>query len=57
MRLVFTLGRMTIFDFTLFNIEDPVVTEEPDVVVVHHYNDNEDDDKKDGPEEDLFGKG
>jgi hypothetical protein len=54
MRLVFTLGRMTVFDFTLFDINDGV-TNDPDVVVVHHYNDDEDEDHtNDGPD-DLFG--
>jgi hypothetical protein len=55
MRFVLTIGRMTLFDFTLFRIEEVTPMDDPDVVVVHHYNDGEDDeDKPDGP--DLFGK-
>lgn len=56
MRFVFTIGRMTLIDFTFFRIDEPVLTDDPDVVVVHHYNDEEqdDEDKPDGP--DLFGK-
>lgn len=49
MRLLLTIGRMTIVDFSLFRIDEPV--EEPDVIVVHHHTD--DDDESDGP--DLFG--
>ena len=53
MRLVFTIGRMTLIDISLFAIQE--VETDPDVVVVHHYNDDEEDTKKpDGPE-DLFG--
>lgn len=52
MRFLFTLGRMTVFDFTLFRIEE--VTGDPDVVVVHHYNEGDEEDKPDGPG-DLFG--
>lgn len=51
MRFLFTLGRVTIFDFTLFRIDDPIP--EPDVVVVHHHTD--DDDEPDPG--DIFGKG
>jgi hypothetical protein len=43
---------MTLFDFTLFRIDEP--QEDPDVVVVHHYNDDEDEEKPDGPG-DMFG--
>lgn len=49
MRLQFTLGRMVVFDFTMFEIAEP--EDKPDVVVVHHYSDDEDDDKPD----DIFG--
>ena len=56
MRLVLTLGRMTVFDFTLFAINEDNISNDPDVVVVHHYNDDEDEEHKDGPD-DLFGKG
>lgn len=49
MRFVWTIGRLTIFDFTLFKVDEP--SENADVVVVHHYNDDEE--KPDGP--DLFG--
>lgn len=50
MRFLLTMGRMTIFDFRLFEIDDQS-TEEPDVIVVHHH----EDDEEDGP--DMFGKG
>lgn len=50
MRFVWTIGRLTLIDFSFFRIED--TEEDPDVVVVHHYN-NEGDDENDGP--DLFG--
>lgn len=50
MRFVWTIGRLTLFDFTLFRIDEP--NEEPDVVVVHHYNDEED---KPNDEPDMFG--
>lgn len=50
MRLLLTIGRMTIVDVSLFRIDEPV--EEPDVIVVHHHTDD-DDDESDGP--DLFG--
>jgi hypothetical protein len=53
MRFVLTFGRLTLFDFTLFQIKE--LENDPDVVVVHHYNDGEDEDKTDGPG-DLFGK-
>lgn len=49
MRFVWTIGRLTLFDFTLFRIDE--VEGEPDVVVVHHYNDEEE--KPDEP--DMFG--
>lgn len=49
MRFLLTMGRMTIFDFRLFEIDES--TEEPDVIVVHHH----EDDEEDGP--DMFGKG
>lgn len=52
MRFLLTIGRVTIFDFTLFRIDDG--TENPDVIVVHHHED-EGNDENDGP--DLFGKG
>jgi hypothetical protein len=58
MRFVLTMGRMTLFDFTLFQIQDDITQiDNPDVVVVHHYNDPDDDgeDKPDGPT-DFFGK-
>lgn len=50
MRFVWTIGRVTLIDFSLFKFEED--KEEPDVVVVHHYKDEEEDN---GP--DLFGKG
>ena len=50
MRFLFTMGRLTIFNFVLFEIDDNP-TEEPDIVVVHHH--DTDDDESDGP--DLFG--
>lgn len=53
MRFLFTIGRVTIIDFTLFRIDDPI--DDPDVVVVHHHNTDDDGDESDGP--DLFGKG
>ncbi len=53
MRFLFTVGRVTIFDFTLFRIDDPIP--DPDVVVVHHH-EADDDDENDGPG-DIFGKG
>lgn len=52
MRFIFTIGRVTIFDFTLFHIGE--LEDKPDVVVVHHYDDDEDKPEPDGP--DLFGK-
>lgn len=52
MRFLITLGRVTVIDFTLFRIDDPI--DAPDVVVVHHHNLEED---EDGPEDDLFGRG
>jgi len=52
MRFLLTIGRFTIFDFTLFRIDDNEVIEQPDVIVVHHH---EEDDES-GPE-DIFGKG
>lgn len=51
MRFLLTFGRLTLFDFTLFRIDDP--HDDSDVVVVHHYQDDEDEEKPDGP--DLFG--
>lgn len=52
MRFLLTMGRVTIFDFTLFRIEEP--PKEPDVIVVHHH--EEGDDENEGPG-DIFGKG
>lgn len=51
MRFLFTMGRMTIFDFKLFEIDNET-NEQPDVIVVHHH---EEEDEDDGP--DLFGTG
>lgn len=51
MRFLFTIGRMTIFDFKLFEIDDNEIVEQPDVIVVHHHEEEDD-----GPE-DIFGKG
>ena len=57
MRIVWTIGRMTVFDFTLFDINDGVASD-PDVVVVHHFNDTDDENEdKEGPNDDLFGRG
>jgi hypothetical protein len=58
MRLLWTIGPLTIFDVTLFNIESEptrVIESSGDVVVVHHYHDEEDEDgpSQEGP--DLFG--
>lgn len=52
MRFLLTIGRVTIFDFTLFRIDEET---EPDVIVVHHHEDD-DDDNNDGSG-DIFGKG
>jgi hypothetical protein len=52
MRFLLTIGRLTIFDFRLFEIDD-AEQQEPDVIVVHHH---EEDDESDGPG-DIFGKG
>jgi hypothetical protein len=49
MRFTLVLGRFTVFDFTLFQINDP--PDNPDVVVVHHYNDGDEEEKPD----DMFG--
>jgi hypothetical protein len=54
MRFLLTLGRVTVFDFTLFRIDEPIP--QPDVVVVHHHNDEDGNDETDGPG-DIFGKG
>lgn len=51
MRFLLTIGRVTIFDFTLFRIDDETITEEPDVIVVHHH------DPDDDEPGDIFGKG
>jgi hypothetical protein len=51
MRFVLTIGRLTMFDFTLFEIKDRLA--DPDVVVVHHY-DGSEDESPDGPR-DMFG--
>lgn len=40
MRFTLVIGRLTIFDFTLFEIKDP--NEDPDVIVVHHHEDEGD---------------
>lgn len=49
MRFIFTMGRVTIINITLFEVAEKI--EDPDVVVVHHFNDDED-----KPEPgDLFG--
>jgi hypothetical protein len=53
MRFLFTIGRLTLFDFKLFEIEDDQ-TEQPDVIVVHHHETEEEDD---GPPGGIFGKG
>lgn len=50
MRFVLTFGRFTLFDFTMFRIE-----EEEDVVVVHHHYSDDEEDKPEGP--DMFGGG
>lgn len=50
MRFVFTMGRLVVFDFTLFRIID----DEGQMVVVHHHIDDDEDESPDtGP--DLFG--
>lgn len=49
MRFLFTIGRLVVWDFTLFEIKDEA--EEPDVIVVHHHEED------DNGEPDLFGKG
>lgn len=52
MRFVFTLGRMTVFDFSLFRIDE--AEKDADVVVVHHqYTDGDEEDKPDSG--DIFG--
>jgi hypothetical protein len=51
MRFLFTMGRLTVFDFKLFEI-DVTADVDPDVIVVHHH----EEDETEGPE-DLFGKG
>jgi len=51
-RLLFTIGRLTIFDFHLFEIDDST-EESPDVIVVHHH-EGEDEGEDPG---DIFGKG
>jgi CRISPR/Cas system CMR subunit Cmr6 (Cas7 group RAMP superfamily) len=55
MRVTFTMGRLVLFDFRAFEIEESNQSEmiEPDVIVVHHH---EEEDEDDGPG-DLFGKG
>lgn len=50
MRFVWTIGRFTVFDFTIFRIDEET---DPDVIVVHHH----EDDESDGPEDTIFGKG
>lgn len=50
MMFLFTIGRVTVFHVTLFEIADKI--EDPDIVVVHHYKDDEDEEKGPG---DLFG--
>lgn len=54
MRFLWTIGPLTVFDFTLFHIDTNVI-ESDDVVVVHHYHDSEseEDGEQGGP--DLFG--
>jgi hypothetical protein len=47
------MGRLTIFDFKLFEIDDP--TPDPDVIVVHH-TEGDENDENDGPG-DIFGRG
>lgn len=51
MRFLFTIGRMTVFDFKIFEIDDEA-TEQPDVIVVHHHEEEDE-----GPEDNIFGKG
>jgi len=51
MRFLFTTGRFIIFDFKLFEIDDPE-PDPPDVIVVHHHEEEEDE----GPDT-IFGKG
>ena len=53
MRFLLTLGRVTIVDFTLFRIDDPI--EEPDVIVVHHH--ETDEEEEDNGPGDIFGNG
>ena len=52
MRFVWTIGRLTIFDFTLFRIDEET---DPDVLVVHHHHED-DEGNNDGPDS-IFGKG
>lgn len=51
MTFKFTIGRLIIFDFTLFEIRDE--ESEDTVIVRHHYVNDEDETNGDGP--DLFG--
>jgi hypothetical protein len=52
MRFIWTIGPLTIFDFTLFRVD--VESSEEDVIVVRHYYEGEEEEgQQDGP--DLFG--
>ena len=53
MRFVLTIGRMTLFHISLFEIQEPFTDPDADVVVVHHHYED-DEDKDDGPS-DMFG--
>jgi len=44
------MGRLTIFDFRLFEIDESN-EESPDVIVVHHH----EEDENDGPDDTIFG--
>lgn len=50
MRFLFTMGRLVVFDFRLFEIDDD---SDPEVIVIRH----DDDDNGDNDPGDLFGKG
>jgi hypothetical protein len=47
------MGRLVVFDFKLFEIEDNELSEQPDVIVVHHH-EGED---ESGPDDIFGGKG
>jgi hypothetical protein len=48
MRFIWTIGRVTLIDFTIFEIQDKEIEEE--VIVLHHHAADEDD----GPDN-IFG--